>query len=100
VSREELKSIRDRDDADYPDYMVIITDGYPNEPGMDPAGMAWAEANASKAEGITIYVVGVGSGVNQAYCEGIASSPDHYFAAADWDDLADILANLINCPNP
>jgi uncharacterized protein YegL len=100
VSRIELKSVRDRPDAEYQDYMIIITDGLPNLPTDGPTAraMALAEATAAKAEGTIIYVIGV-DGVDPTYCKSIASSADsHYFAADDWTDLADILANLINCP--
>jgi uncharacterized protein YegL len=100
LSRVELNT-NDRDDADYKDYMVIITDGVPTT-GPSPYGPeALAEANRAKADGITIFVVGVGvDATGEAYCRTIATDDDHYFGAADWEDLADILALLINCPNP
>jgi uncharacterized protein YegL len=91
LCHDELTN-HDRDDMDYPDYIVIITDGLYNI-GGDPQPVA----DAAKADDITIFVIGIG-GVDQTYCENLASSPDHYFPAADWTVLQDILEGLINCP--
>ena len=91
----------DRVDADSPDYMVIITDGEPttSNAGGDHAANAKAAADAAKANDITIYVVGVGTtGGTADYLKNqIASSPSHYFDAANWADLEAILLAL-SCP--
>jgi uncharacterized protein YegL len=97
LAHQELTAPNDRDDTDYPDYMVIVTDGLPTEGPTPYQAQAQAAADAAKADGITIFVVGV-EGVDQTFCESIASSPIHYFAASEWEDLQDILENLINCP--
>jgi hypothetical protein len=98
-SRIQLNT-NDRPDVDFKDYMVVITDGQPNEPGdnANAEAVALAEANAAKGEGMTIFVVGVGDELDPAYCQQIASTPDDYYPAADWNDLADLLATLVNCP--
>lgn len=94
LASQELASVRDRADLTSPDYMVIITDGQPNT-GSDPEVVA----QAAKDAGTTIYVVGVGDGVNQAYLEGIATSPNHYFGAGEFDDLESVLSGIANCEN-
>lgn len=92
VASTELASVRDRADGVAPDYMVIITDGVPNI-GADPV----AAATAAKAAGTTIYVVGVGTGINQVFLEGIATSPAHYFGAGEFSDLEATLQGLTQC---
>ena len=90
----------DRNDATSPDYMVIITDGQPNVPNQaqgEADGLA--AATSAKNAGTTIYVVGVGSQVNPAYLQQIASSPAHYFSAANFGDLQAILETLVTCNN-
>ncbi len=91
----------DRADADSPDFMVIITDGAPNEPGTDTEAKAaaTASANLAKAAGVTIYVVGVGTVPSAAdYLKNnIASSPSHYFDVADYTTLQATLEALLEC---
>lgn len=91
----------DRADGDSPDFMVIITDGAPNEPGTDTEARAAAKdaADAAKADGIEIFVVGVGTTTSTAdYLKlNIASGVDHYFDAADFDSLQTVLEDLVTC---
>ncbi|MDP3900571.1 MAG: vWA domain-containing protein [bacterium] len=102
----ELASVRDRDDASSPDFMVIITDGEPNRclDGSDcgttnAQNEAIAAATAAKAAGATIYVVGVGTDEDTTnYLKNnIASSLSHYYDAADFDDLEDELSDIAIC---
>ncbi|MEZ4104381.1 MAG: vWA domain-containing protein [Candidatus Paceibacterota bacterium] len=94
LASTELSGVRDRDDVlEAPDFMLIMTDGVP-----DDEGTAVIAANAAKAAGTTIYVVGIGDGVNNTFLEGIATSPAHYFTAAEFSDLENILAGLADCP--
>lgn len=90
----ELASIRDRADITSPDFIILITDG---EDTVSGNAAAQAAATAAKAAGITIYIVGVGSGVNQPVLESMASGADHYFPAANFSDLENILKGLANC---
>jgi uncharacterized protein YegL len=91
----------DRTDGESPDFMVIITDGVPNEcngGGCDPATAAADAADAARAAGIVVYVVGVGSGVDATYLSTeIADDANHYFDAADFGDLEAILAIIAAC---
>ncbi|MFH1866602.1 MAG: VWA domain-containing protein [Patescibacteria group bacterium] len=81
-----------------PDYMIIITDGNPNQPTNVATARALAiiEANNAKAAGITIYVVGVGTDPDTTLYlkNNIATSAAHYFDAGDFDDLSQILADI------
>lgn len=93
----------DRDDTESPDFMVIITDGTPNRPtGADPEALAISAANTAKAAGITIYVVGVGTDTSTAawLANNIATSPGHYYDAANYGELQAILEALASCEDP
>lgn len=84
----------DRADSGSPDFMVLITDGAPTAGGDSAAAAA-----AAKAKGTTIIVLGVGTDEStRAFLRDvIATSPSHYFDAADFDDLAALLAQLLEC---
>lgn len=95
VASTELTSERDRDDVTVaPDFMVIMTDGQP----QDSAG-AIAAATAAKAAGTKVYVVGIGDGVNATFLkDSISSGTGYYFGAAQFADLENILKGLADCP--
>lgn len=88
MSQDQLDNY-DRTDVDHPDYMVITTDGQWNI-GSDPMPIA----TAAKAAGTTIFVLGVGPGVNPIYLTDIASL-GCYYDVANWNDLEAVLLGLI-----
>lgn len=89
----------DRADLTSPDKMIIITDGHPNRPL--PSGtaddVAKASADAARAAGIEVFVVGVGSDVNTAYLQTVADNAAHYFSVSDYSGLQNTLKNLDLC---
>jgi uncharacterized protein YegL len=89
----------DRPDFDSPDFMVVITDGAPNRPVGTAEADAKAAADAAKAAGTEIFVVGVGTTSSTAdyLRDNIASGADHYFDAADYASLQTVLEGLISC---
>lgn len=93
----------DRTDADSPDFMVVITDGAPNVGSPDGETAGKNAADAAKAAGVEIFVVGVGTTTSTAdYLKNnIASTPTstHYFDAADFSALEAILQEIASC-NP
>ena len=96
-------AVNDRDDADAPDFMVIITDGAPNEPGDETAAKAAAAtaANFARAAGIKLYVVGVGTDTATAdyLRNSIANSVGQYYDVTDYSGLSAILDDIATC-NP
>lgn len=83
-----------------PDFMVVLTDGNPNVPGSTEAeakAFGKAAADAAKAAGVEIFVVGIGSDLDATYLKTIASGDDHYFAASDFTTLEAELAKLSSC---
>lgn len=103
VASGELDNADAHERPAIPDFMVIITDGAPNDCNGgcgDPAAAAKAAADAAKAAGTTIYVVGVGTSTGTAAFlrDDIASTPGHYFDSADFASLETVLTDLISCP--
>ncbi len=93
----------DRPDGDSLDFMVIITDGAPNEPGTDTEARNAAASSSlvARAAGVEIFVVGVGTTTSTAdYLKmKIVSAPvaTHYFDAADYASLGTVLTGLAAC---
>ncbi|OGZ41620.1 MAG: hypothetical protein A3C80_00250 [Candidatus Ryanbacteria bacterium RIFCSPHIGHO2_02_FULL_45_43] len=100
LATDELDDAHEHERPATPDVMVILTDGLPNRPAGDPAGDAAAAADAARAAGIEIFVVGIGvSPATESYLKTeIADSEAHYFGAADFEDLEPILIGLAECP--
>ncbi|TSC69306.1 MAG: hypothetical protein G01um101466_94 [Parcubacteria group bacterium Gr01-1014_66] len=105
LATEELANghVHERDAV--PDVMVIITDGNPNEPGgTEATGKAAAEvaADAARAAGIEVFVVGVGGvDLDSAFLKDEIVNPEpptHYFDATDFNDLQAALEALVACP--
>ena len=82
------------------DFMVIITDGMPNRP-TDAATaqvLAAGAANDARAAGIKIYVLGVGTELDENYLKDyIANSTGQYYPVSSYDDLAATLASMTQC---
>ena len=102
LAKAELESVRDRDDNTVPDFIVVLTDGAPNEPGgTEAAGKAAATASANAADlaGIKIFVVGINvEATNATYLQtDIASTPADYFNATDFAALSAILTDIASC---
>ena len=88
ISQNELATADRTPDSDYPDYMVIITDGEPTT-----GGDALASATAAKGAGTRIFVLGIGI-PDATYLTQIAS-PGDYYDVLDWGDLETILLSLV-----
>jgi hypothetical protein len=79
--------------------MILLTDGRSNP---DPPELAVQAATASKADGIIMFSVGLGSELDFAALERIASKPGYFFRAPRAEDLRTIyeeIAKEIPCPS-
>jgi uncharacterized protein YegL len=88
-------SVGDREpDTDYPDYIVVITDGNWNQ-GGDPTPVA----DDCDSENIEIFVLGVGPDVDGTFLSTyIATTPGHYYTVATMGDLEQALLDIANPP--
>jgi Mg-chelatase subunit ChlD len=96
VARDELRSNRRRPGNQA--VMIVLTDGRANPVGP---GAAVREAEAAKAEKITIFTIGLGEDLNLKALEAMASKPSYFYRAPDAEDLAAIYAAIaveIPCP--
>lgn len=99
VGQTELAGPNGR--ADAPNVMIILTDGAPNIGSPDGPTAATASATAAKGAGTEIFAVGIGTSLatSDYLHDNIVSDIEdqHYFDAADFDDLQAILEDLVTC---
>ena len=85
------------------DYMIIITDGKANRPTpiIYARTLASTQAAATRAAGVEIFVVGVGSDVDAVYLKTmIATNASHYYAVANYGELSAVLHKIATCESP
>ena len=99
LANGELDNAHEHERPAIHDVMVVITDGNPNRPPDDAnaRAVAKAEADAARAAGVEIFVIGVGSDVDAPYLKTIADNDAHYFPAANFSDLQTVLLGLTAC---
>ena len=80
---------RNGDRPGVPNIGIIITDGKSNHPDQTKA-----QAEAARKAGITLFSVGVGSGISRPELNEMATDPDssHVFTVDDFSKLAQIKA--------
>jgi uncharacterized protein YegL len=79
--------------------IVLLTDGIPTDPqkqGVSNYPTLYAENSASqaRAQGISIYTIGLGNQVNQDILSNIAGAPERFFSAPDTNTLASIYSQI------
>src|SRR6185369_11055553 len=84
LALETLLSSAARPDAKK--VIILLTDGVPTEPRMPgqadyPRIYAESVARTIITQGITVYTIGLGSGVNEGFLKTIASDVKNYFFA-------------------
>lgn len=103
AAREELLSARAGEKSSK--IIVLLTDGVANNP-RDPSGRTEAddikyaenaathEAANAKQDGIGIYTIGLGNGVNSSFLKAMASGTENYFFAPSAADLEKIYQEI------
>jgi Mg-chelatase subunit ChlD len=79
--------------------IILLTDGEPTRPLSPsdkdyPKNTALALAQNAKNADATIYTVGLGKSVNSDFLSALATSPAHYFAAIDKDNLGKVYTDI------
>lgn len=83
---------------------ILITDGA-NTRDYDPGGGVVGpitQADQMRANGIEVFAVGVGDGVDDAELDGIAGDASHRFDVQDFNALAGAVTEIVSstcCPN-
>ncbi len=78
--------------------LILLTDGKSNP---RPASEAADRAAMAKADGVLLFMVGLGADVDDAVLSAMASRPEYYYRAPRAEQLADIyimIAGAIPCP--
>ena len=84
--------------------MVVLTDGITSRP-LDPNNLsddeiypqkyARAQAQGAQSDNIMVYVIGLGSNLNEGFLRDyVASTNSHYYKAANSSELSDIYAEI------
>jgi len=93
ASSRELSSVRHNDNARR--VLVLLTDGLPTAKGEgDVVRAAQADAQILSGEGVEIYAIGLGSGVDRTFIENIASDRDNAYFAPSGSDLRNIYSEI------
>lgn len=92
LATEEFSSPRHSRDARK--VLVLLTDGRANAPDQNAEEYALEAAASAKEEDITLFTIGLGNNVNDAFLTTLASSPDHRFRAADRSQLDQIYRTI------
>lgn len=71
------------------DVMIVMTDGQ-NNAGANPL----TAASAAKAAGVELFTIGLGSSVNAAQLQAMATDPAHYYQAPTPDQLEGIFQQI------
>ncbi len=82
----------------YPDVVIILTDGRSNVPIEQALNATCNQAMACRNQGIHIIAVGVGDEINVRELNCIANMPveSNVFTVRDFRDLEDIVTNIVN----
>lgn len=88
----ELQSHRHSNDARK--VIVLFTDGKTNEPEPHAEEYALAEARKAKDDDVIIFTIGLGTDINQAFLEAVASDVSHRYVAADTRSLDTIYRSV------
>lgn len=88
LATEEFTSARHNQNAR--SVLVILTDGMATAPGADPEAFALAAADAARAAGVTIFAIGLGERVDDAFLAKLADDDVHTYRAATRDNVEEI----------
>jgi Mg-chelatase subunit ChlD len=92
AAQAELRSSRHNPDARK--VVVLLTDGLATGPDIEPELYAKTQADVLKADGVTLYTIGLGSSVNMEFLQALASTPTQAFAAPTTDILGSIYQTI------
>jgi Mg-chelatase subunit ChlD len=74
--------------------LVLLTDGLATAPEDDPEGYAKEQADIAKAQGITVYTIGLGESVNMDVVRALASNSAFAYQALTAQDVDQIYRTI------
>jgi len=92
MARTQLFSDQNGARPGVPKILILITDGTANIEEL----MTIPEANTTKAAGIQIFTVGIGSQIKDEQLRTIATLPSYFYFATNFATLSDVLQRLLN----
>jgi len=92
MARTQLFSDQNGARPGVPKILILITDGTANIEEL----MTIPEANTTKAAGIQIFTVGIGSEIKEEQLRTIATFRSYFYLATSFATLSDVLQRLLN----
>lgn len=92
AARAELNSSRHNPDARK--VLVLLTDGLATAPDKNPEEFSQSEAALLKADGITLYTIGLGAGVNMDFLRSLSNEPQFAYSAPTTATLGSIYKTI------
>ena len=92
MARTQLFSRQNGARTDVPKILILITDGTANI----KVHMTVPEADATKAAGIQIFSVGIGSDIKEEELRAIATMRSYFYFATNFTTLNNVLQRLLN----
>jgi len=92
MARTQLFSDQNGARPGVPKILILITDGTANIDEL----MTIPEANTTKAAGIQIFTVGIGSEIKEEQLRTIATLRSYFYFATNFATLSDVLQRLLN----
>jgi len=81
--------------------VILLTDGIASRPlnqgitgGNYPEQYALLQAQKVKDEKISLYIIGLGSGINESFLKKLATTESHYYKAVNSSQLAKIYSDI------
>jgi len=74
--------------------LVLLTDGLATAPDEDPEKYALDNAQLLKDSGVSVFAIGLGSGVNMDFVKALASAPSQAYQAVSTGDLDTIYRTI------
>ncbi|XP_055859894.1 uncharacterized protein LOC106073120 [Biomphalaria glabrata] len=90
IINDDMFSSRSGGREEAKDVVIVVTDGWSNFPLK-----TLNSARELKISGVTVISVGVGTGINMAEIQGIASGPDDVILASNFQSLEAVYRDLI-----
>ena len=92
TARTQLFSIQNGARPGLPKILILVADG----PANIEKCRTIPEANATKAAGIQIFTVGIGSEINEEQLRAVATLRSYFYFATNFATLNDLVPRLLN----
>ena len=94
ITKATQELVSDRHNENARKVMVLLTDGLATAPEEDPELFAIEAASVAKQEGIELFAIGLGEGVNMEFVRQLATTEDYAHQAVTKEDVDKIYRSI------